>query len=91
VMKLSEGGARVLTDAFDQAQRAYGTGMFREGRTFQKAYLLDLLQEMLEAGASMHRENTAGGYMEIDTEQDLAMARSWWDAWLREKKRGERP
>ena len=91
VMKLSEDGARVFTDAFDRAQQTYGDGMFREGRTFQKAYLLDLLQEMLEAGASMHRENTAGGYMEIDTGQDLAMAAGWWDAWLREKSRSEQP
>ena len=91
VMKLSEDGARVFTDAFDRAQQTYGDGMFREGRTFQKAYLLDLLQEMLEAGALMHRENTAGGYMEIDTGQDLAMAAGWWDAWLREKSRSEQP
>ena len=91
VMKQSESGARVFIDAFDRAQRTYGGGLFREGRSFQKAYLLDLLQEMLEAGASMHRENTAGGYMEIDTVQDLAMAQGWWDAWLREKNRGSQP
>lgn len=91
VMKLSESGARVFTDAFDRAQQTYGGGMFREGRSFQKAYLLDLLQEMLEAGASMHREDTAGGYMEIDTVQDLAMAQGWWDGWLSEKNRGPRP
>jgi len=89
VMKLSESGARELGDAFDRAQQTYGGGMFREGRSFQKAYLLDLLQEMLEAGSSMHRENTAGGYMEIDTVQDLAMAQGWWDAWLRAKNRDE--
>ena len=53
-----------------------------------RAYLLDLLQEMLEAGASMHRENIAGGYMEIDTGQDLAMAQGWWDAWLADKASG---
>ena len=91
VMKLSQSGARVFTDAFDRAERAYGGGMFREGRSFQKAYLLDLLQEMLEAGASMHREDTAGGYMEIDTGQDLAMAQGWWDAWLAQKNRDNLP
>ena len=91
VMKLSADGARIFGDAFDRAERAYGAGMFREGRTFQKAYLLDLLQEMLEAGASMRREDTAGGYMEIDTGQDLAMAQGWWDGWLREKTSGARP
>ena len=78
VMKLSANGARVFTDAFDRAEQSYGGGMFREGRSFQKAYLLDLLQEMLEAGAMMRRENTDGGYMEIDTRQDLAMAEAWW-------------
>jgi L-glutamine-phosphate cytidylyltransferase len=78
VMKLSADGARVFVDAFDRANKSYGGGIFREGRSFQRAYLLDLLQEMLEAGAVMRRENTAGGYMEIDTEQDLAMAEAWW-------------
>jgi choline kinase len=78
VMKLSPDGARVFLDAFDRAQKSYGGGLFREGRSFQKAYLLDLLQEMLEAGAVMQREDTTGGYMEIDTGQDLAMAETWW-------------
>jgi choline kinase len=91
VMKLSQDGARVFSDAFDRARQTYDGGMFREGRSFQKAYLLDLLQEMLEAGASMHRENTPGGYMEIDTEQDLAMAAGWWDAFLRANGHGEQP
>jgi len=91
VMKLSAAGAGQFCQAFDRAQATYGGGMFREGRSFQKAYLLDLLQEMLESGSSMARENTAGGYMEIDTGQDLAMARGWWDAWLADKKHGERP
>ena len=93
VMKLGASGARMFTDAFDRAEQTYGGGQFREGRSFRKAYLLDLLQEMLEAGASMHRENTAGGYMEIDTGQDLAMARGWWDEWLSSKPRaaGARP
>ena len=86
VMKLTADGARVFLDAFDRAERAYGGGPFREGRTFQKAYLLDLLQEMLEAGASMHHEDIAGGYMEIDTVQDLSMAKGWWDAWLDTKR-----
>ena len=78
VMKLSQAGSVDLLDAFDQAERAYGGGMFREGRSFQKAYLIDLLSEMLEQGSPMQREDTAGGYMEIDTVQDLSMAEKWW-------------
>jgi L-glutamine-phosphate cytidylyltransferase len=78
VMKLSKQGAADFLRAFEWAERSYGGGMFREGRTFQKAYLIDLLSEMLEQGAVMEREDTRGGYMEIDTVQDLAMAEKWW-------------
>lgn len=78
VMKLSAAGARQLKDAFDAAAEVYAGKTFREGRTFEKAYLIDLLEHMLQAGCVMHRENTAGGYMEIDTLEDLSMAETWW-------------
>jgi L-glutamine-phosphate cytidylyltransferase len=78
VMKLSKQGSTDFLRAFDQAERSYGGGMFREGRTFQKAYLIDLLAEMLEQGIAMQRADTRGGYMEIDTVQDLSMAEKWW-------------
>jgi choline kinase len=78
VMKMSPAGARELTSAFDRARAEFAGKLWREGRTFEKAYLIDQLQTMLEQGATMFRENTDGGYMEIDTEQDLAMAEKWW-------------
>lgn len=78
VMKLSAAGARRMVDAFDAAAALHAGRVWREGRSFEKAYLIDLLQEMLEAGADLRRVNTAGGYMEIDTLEDLAMAEQWW-------------
>jgi choline kinase len=78
VMKLSAGGAGSFLAAFDHAERAHRGGLYREGRSFQKAYLIDLLAEMLEQGTPMQREDTAGGYMEIDTLQDLSMSEQWW-------------
>ena len=78
VMKLSSAGSRELVAAFDRARELYAGKVWREGRTFEKAYLIDLLQNMLEAGSPMEREDTAGGYMEIDTLEDLSMADRWW-------------
>jgi choline kinase len=78
VMKQSAAGAAEFLRAFDLAERRYGGGQFREGRSFQKAYIIDLLAEMLEQGSEMQREDTRGGYMEIDTVQDLSMAEKWW-------------
>jgi len=78
VMKLSAQGASSFIRAFDEAKIAHPEGEFREGRTFEKAYLIDLLQHMLERGEVMHRVDTHGGYMEIDTLQDAALAETWW-------------
>ena len=78
VMKLTSAGASSLIRAFDEVAQTHTGRVFREGRSFERAYLIDLLAHMLERGAAMFRENTHGGYMEIDTEQDLAHAAAWW-------------
>lgn len=78
VMRLSPVGARQFLDAFDRAAARHDGGEYREGRTFQKAYLIDLLQDMLEQGIPMHRVDTDGGYMEIDTLEDASLAERWW-------------
>jgi choline kinase len=78
VMKLNPIGTEQLLDAFDRAAQKFDGGMYREGRTFQKAYVIDLLADMLEQGTPMTCEETHGGYMEIDTLQDLSMAEQWW-------------
>ena len=78
VMKLSATGASRFVRAYDEAKVAFPEGEFREGRTFEKAYLIDLLQRMLERGEDMHRVDTHGGYMEIDTTEDASLAEQWW-------------
>lgn len=81
VMKLSARGADDFTRAYDRARAAFAGKTYREGRSFERAYLIDLLAELLEARVPLHRETTPGGYMEIDTEQDLGYAERWWRTW----------
>lgn len=78
VTKFTPEGARELVTAFDAAKATWAGKTWREGRTFERAYLIDLFQEMIEAGSVFHRVDTHGGYMEIDTQQDLASAAQWW-------------
>ncbi len=80
VMKLSPEGAGQLLAAFDEVAASPPEGEWREGRSFKKAYLIDLLQHMLERGATMHRVDTPGAYMEIDTLEDLGHAKKWWES-----------
>jgi choline kinase len=78
VAKFTAHGAREMAAAFDEARAKNAGKTWREGRTFERAYLIDLFQDMLEAGSAFHRVDTHGGYMEIDTREDLACAEKWW-------------
>jgi choline kinase len=79
VMRLSPAGVERFLCAFDQVLGEQGLdSVFRAGRSLRKAYLIDLLQHMLERGVEMHAVYTDGGYMEIDTTEDAAHAERWW-------------
>jgi choline kinase len=78
VTKFTPEGARELAVAFDAAREQWAGKSWREGRTFERAYLIDLFQDMIERGSAFHRVDTHGGYMEIDTREDLAFAEKWW-------------
>jgi choline kinase len=85
VTKFSADGAQEMIAAFDEASAAWTGKTWREGRTFEKAYLIDLFQDMIERGSAFHRVDTHGGYMEIDTREDLANAAKWWRESARER------
>ena len=36
-------------------------------------------QWMIERGSEFHKVDTPGGYMELDTLEDLSMAETWWN------------
>lgn len=76
VAKFTPEGARELCDAFDVARMSEKT---LGDRPFEKAYLIHLFQWMIDRGASFHRVDTPGGYMEIDTLEDLELAQDWWE------------
>lgn len=75
VAKFSKAGARELVEAYDDAKAHCAT---LGDRPFAKAYLIHLFQRMIERGSHFERVNTHGGYMELDTLQDLEYAESWW-------------
>jgi choline kinase len=76
VARFTPDGARELGEAFDEAKANCVT---LGDRPFQKAYLIHLFQRMIERGSDFYRVDTHGGYMEIDTLEDLQMASTWWE------------
>lgn len=81
VAKFSAEGARLLTEHYHRVRAAYDGRAFVRGRPFEQAYLIDLLQPMLEAGVEVHAVPVHGGYFEIDTTQDYELAQAGWPRW----------
>jgi choline kinase len=75
VAKLGVAGAAALRAAYHAAARACGDGPFREAASLDRAYLIQLLQQMIEDGAAIAHVDTHGGYHEIDTQEDYDLAR----------------
>lgn len=80
VARFSPDGATALIDAYHTARKKHGNGPFQAAKTFRKAYLIDLYQQMLDDGHEMSASLTDSGYMEIDTNQDFQIARKEWNA-----------
>lgn len=77
--KFSTAGAAALKEHFHRCRDRHAGKPFREAAMFEKAYLIHLFQEMIEAGVKMAHADTPGGYMEIDTQQDFELAQTHWN------------
>ena len=78
VAKFSATGAAELRRHYQRCKDAHAGRAFREATVFEKAYLIHLFQDMIEAGVHFAHVDTPGGYMEIDTQQDLDLAQEYW-------------
>jgi L-glutamine-phosphate cytidylyltransferase len=80
IARFSAAGAALLRDHYHRNRREYAGKIFGDGRTFEKAYLIQLFQRMIEAGETFVPVDTRGGYIEIDTQEDFDYARRCWVA-----------
>ena len=78
IARFTTAGATQLREHFHRARSQFAGKPFREAALFEKAYLIHLYQEMIEAGVSMAHADTPGNYMEVDTQEDFDLARKFW-------------
>lgn len=81
--KFSKKGAEVLVRNYKRCRYSPWCGFkesqrFHDANSFEKAYLTDMLQELIDRGYPIHNIDIKGGWMEIDTLQDLQKARKLW-------------
>ena len=71
-------GASALKETYHARRQEFAGRPYREAKVFEKAYLIHLLQDMIENGQKMAHVDTPGGYIEVDTQQDFEYAREFW-------------
>lgn len=78
VARFSKTGAAWIREHYHRARQGFAGRQWKEGATFEKAYLIHLFAEMLDQSVPLHMVTTDGEYMEIDTEEDYALANERW-------------
>ncbi len=74
MMKLTPRGTEIFKRHFYRAKKLFWGKPFQRARTFEKAYLTDILQDMIEMGVDIHAVIIERGWSEIDTVQDYEKA-----------------
>ena len=74
LMKLSKNGSKQLVDCYAKTQNIH-KGKFHDALSLKKAKLVDLLQELIENKIKIDAIPITGKWCEIDTEEDLEIAK----------------
>lgn len=75
MMKLSKKGCDILRKRFHLSKKRFWDKPFHEADTFEKAYLTDMIQELVDNRIDVHCIAIKGGWREIDTLQDYENAK----------------
>ena len=74
LMKLSKKGAKIFVEKFNHLMESH-KGKFHNAPSLKNAYLTDMLQELIDSGFLVEPIIINGNWCEIDTPQDLQLAR----------------
>jgi L-glutamine-phosphate cytidylyltransferase len=76
MMKFSPRGSEVFKKCFHRAKKLYWNKQFQRAKLFQKAYITDMIQDMIDMGVPIHCVIIERGWKEIDTVEDYKNALS---------------
>ena len=74
MIKLSNRGAEIFKEHFHRLKKIYWNRPFQRAKIFQKAYLTDFIQELVDIGIKVHCVIIESGWKEIDTVEDYKKA-----------------
>ena len=74
MIKLSNRGSEIFKYHYNRLKKIYWNKPFQRAKTFQKAYLTDFIQELVDIGIKVHCVIIESGWKEIDTVEDYKKA-----------------
>lgn len=74
--KFSAVGAEILKSNYQIVKKLFGDKPFHDAVSVEKAYLTDMIQELIDRGYDIFSVDIGGGWAEIDTHEDLEKARN---------------
>jgi len=74
MIKLNHKGCEILKQNFHRVKNAFWNKPFQRAKIFQKAYLTDMIQELVDIGVKVHCVIIERGWKEIDTVEDYKKA-----------------
>ena len=74
MIKLSNRGCEIFKEHFRRLKKLYWNKPFQRATIFQKAYLTDFIQELVDIGIKIHCVIIESGWKEIDTVEDYKKA-----------------
>ena len=72
--KFTKSGAEAMRTAYHRIAKERPAAPFQHAASLEKAYMTDMIQELVDNGLSVQSIDIKGGWAEIDTPQDLERA-----------------
>lgn len=77
LIKFSRKGLRIVKKKYHEAKSKYWDKPWQTSSVFQKAYMTDLLQSIIDSGAMVWSLKIKKGWLEFDTIEDYEKVNSW--------------
>ena len=74
MIKLNNRGTEIFKENFHRVKKLYWNKPFQRASIFQKSYLTDMIQELVDIGIKVHCVIIERGWKEIDTVEDYQKA-----------------
>tara|TARA_B100000787_G_scaffold155824_1_gene131569 strand:- start:378 stop:1496 length:1119 start_codon:yes stop_codon:yes gene_type:complete len=74
MIKLNSRGCEIFKQNFHRVKKFFWNKPFQRAKVFQKAYLTDMIQELVDIGVKVHCVIIERGWKEIDTVEDYKKA-----------------